>query len=94
MHDVINIMPVWRTQCAVSGLACHGIRDTNCAWCTQDIAGACTAIPECDLFGYFPFGRSVSYDPSDFHWNASAVLKTARNYPADNDTLKYALCVM
>ena len=42
----------------------------------QDVHAACTAIPECDMFVYYPKGKSFSDKP---RWGPSAILKTARD---------------
>ena len=47
---------------------------------------ACDSIAECDLFVYFPLGKSLSNQPG---WPTSAFLKTARN-PFNSSQLKCA----
>lgn len=46
------------------------------AHAAQDIAAACADIAECDLFTFFPLGKSLDNSP---HYDTSAFLKTARN---------------
>ena len=63
-------------------IACEGTsRDVR-----QDIVAACDSIAECDLFVYFPLGKSLSNQPG---WSTSAFLKTARN-PYNRSKLKCA----
>ncbi len=68
-------------------------RETKCikvAECVlvQNIAAACNDIPECDLFDFFPLGKSSL--TKTIIWGPSGILKTAR--PAyDNSKL---LCVL
>lgn len=52
----------------------------------QEIVAACNGIAECDLFVYFPLGKSLGNQPG---WPTSAFLKTARN-PANISQLKCA----
>lgn len=54
--------------------------------CAQDVVAACDSIAECDLFVYFPLGKSLSNQPS---WLTSAFLKTARN-PSNTSQIKCA----
>lgn len=55
----------------------------GCVGCAKDITFACNSIPECDLFVYFPRGKSLNATP-DF--TTSAILKTARD-PSNSSNL-------
>ena len=53
----------------------RNIKLTECVL-VQNIIAACNDIPECDLFCFFPLGKSS--DNKTIIWGPSAVLKTAR----------------